>query len=107
MRIHGNVDRSVAIAISRIKKLLVKHWGQRYNDTGQVISYCVSCTVQMLNDSMKKEAESVKVQMGKELSTLVQDEDVSGSRPDSGSEDRDPTSDSEEGANGSEDSGGE
>lgn len=106
MRIKGDISQTTARAMSDIKKLLVKHLGESYNNTGAVIDYCVSCTVQSLNEHYAKQAKDLanlkgevddkvqverddKVQVEGGTPADVQDSAVDGSGPqvDTGSSD--------------------
>lgn len=89
MRIHADITRSVAQGISDIKKLLISHLGPSFNDTGQVLEYCVNCTIQVLNDNHAKaqaaalnavkEESNDQVEVGAGTSSGVQDSPVDGS----------------------------
>ena len=110
MRIHADITRTTAIAISDIKKLLVKHFGEMYNDTGHVLGYCVSCTIQALNDHYAAEKAKLqepqgeldddKVSMERGIPAEVQDGQVDRSRPAGNTEHSDSAGNSGPGSSG-------
>jgi hypothetical protein len=97
MRIHGNVSQQTAADLSNLKKLLVTWYGEQFNDTGQVLQYCINCTLHKIDEDMTKAANELKdirkdmedgtqdpentVPMEGGSPADLQNEEVSGSRP--------------------------
>ena len=110
MRIHADVTNTTIKNLADIKKLLIHNFGEEFKDTGLVIGYCVSCTIRTLNnyyaefeEKLKKEKGELDAdfQMGKKLSTGVQDSDVVGSGPEEPRNGDNPTKTTKTGSIGS------